>query len=166
MPKIRKLMRTEWYPRPHQIERKWMHGVETAVVNNVTNFPIIMYDEGLGAPSAYNAHPENASFAETVGPNCYPQSRINQIFCELTFNMTKLGLGEMDIIKIGYMPMFFAFLEDYTALDEKSTLDVAEILEMQTEATDRQGFPLYNTVKMVEPYAGVGTLATTVPGLT
>ncbi len=168
MPKIRKLMRTEWYPRPHHMEHKYMHGLETGVVNNVTNYPVIMYDEGLGAASAYNAHPEHSSFSETGGPNCFPQSRVNNIFCQVTFSLTKAAIETDNLhnVKVGYMPVFFAFLEDYTALDEKSTLVVSDVLEMQTESTDRQGYPLYNGVDMVEPYAGVGTLGTNVPGLT
>ena len=37
---------------------------------------------------------------------------------------------------------------------------------MQTESADRQGYPLYNGVKMVEKYSGSATLSASVPGLT
>ena len=59
-----------------------------------------------------------------------------------------------------------SFLEDYIAIDELSSLETQDVLEMQSEATDRQGYPLYNAVDMVAKYTGSSTLATNVPGLT
>jgi hypothetical protein len=64
------------------------------------------------------------------------------------------------------MPIHMAFKNDYIAIDEKSQKEVQDVLCMQTESTDRQGYPLYNGVKMVEKFNGMGTLDANVPGLT
>ena len=48
------------------------------------------------------------------------------------------------------MPITTSFLEDISAKDELSTLTVGQILEMQTESTDRQAYPLWNNVNMLD----------------
>jgi len=162
-----KLMKSKWYPRPHSMKHRWGHSLDTAAVNDFTIYPIAMYDEGLGAPSTYEANPEHASFVEAAEPNCFPESRIDNIFCQLTLNMGKPCITDsIRAVKVCYMPIFTAFPTDYTAIDNLSTLEIQDILELQMETTDRQGFPLYNAVDMIAPFTGSTTLATNVPGLT
>ncbi len=163
-----KLMRTKWYPRPHDLRHSWNHGLETAVQNVGTMYPIVMYDEGLGTPSAYEANPENAAFVEDGAPNNFVGSRLDLILAKFRFSMTKAALetDNLHVITGMFMPVFLSFKEDYTAIDELSSAEIQDILELQTETTDRQGFPLYNNVKMVEKYANSALLAATVPGLT
>ncbi len=142
--------------------------METAVVNQTTIYPICMYDEGLGAPSAYEAHPENAAFVEAAEPNCFPDSKVDVVLAQLQFSMTKGALvtDALDAIKVGYMPIMTSFINDYTAIDELSSTEVQDVLELQTEATDRQGFPLYNAVDMPDKFGTtVANLPTNVPGL-
>ncbi len=162
------LMKTKWYARPHNMNINWGHGMETGVTNEATIIPITMYDEGLGSPTAYEANPEHASFVEAAEPNCFPESRINIITAKLTVMMTKAALetDKLPAIKFAYMPIFTTF-DDQIANDEVSGLDIGEILELQTESTDRQAFPLFNAVDMLAgTQAAVSTLATNVPGLT
>ncbi len=163
-----KFQKVKNYPRPHQMEHSWMHGLETAVANEYTIYPIAMYDEGLGAPSAYEANPENSAFVEAAAPNCFINSRIDFIISEFIFSLTKAALETdgLHAVKCCFMPITMSFKEDYIAIDELSSLEVQDVLEMQTEATDRQGFPLYNDVKMVERVANSALLAATMPGLT
>ncbi len=161
------LMRTTWYPSPHNMEIAVGFNIESAVKHD-TNFPVCFYDEGLGTPSALETHPENAAFAEQANGNCFPDSRINNIFTSVEFHLTK-GLLETDkvhALKCYYMPIFLSFKEDYIAIDELSSSETQDILKMQTEATDRQGFPLYNNNKLAEKFTGGGTFPTTQPGLT
>ncbi len=161
-----KFMKTKWYPRPHHFRNDWNNGIETAVGNEATIYPILMHDEGLGAPVSYNANPEHASFVVAAEPNCYPESRVNLVIADMTFNMTKSALvtDNIDAVNIAFMPVFFSFKESYTAIDELTSAEVQDVLEMQTESTDRQGFPLYNNVNMKTSKASV--LAAKVPGLT
>lgn len=162
-----RLSKVKEYPRPHDMKHAWQHGMERGS-DDTTIYPLMMYDEGLGAPSAYEAHPEHASFVTTDAPNVFPESRTEKIFSKFEFSMTKgaLETDKVHAMKFAVMVVKLAFIKDYTAIDELSSLETQDIVEYQTESTDRQGYPLYIGTKMVEKYAGSGTLATIVPGLT
>jgi hypothetical protein len=165
---VKRLAKTTQYPQPHNDTFSWAHGLETATNDRATILPIIMYDEGLGAPSGRQTHPEHSSFSEVSYPNCFVDSRINRAYVELRFTLTKgaLETDKIHALNIAFMPIFTAFKEDYTAIDEKSQWEVQDILELQTEDTDRQGYPLYNGVDMTEKYSGSCDLDAAVPGLT
>ncbi len=163
-----KLMRQRWYPRPHNFEKGWMHGLETGVVNRATIIPILHYDEGLGSPSTYEANPENASFAEYGGSSCFVGSRVDLILSEFRFELTKAALetDKLHIVRCAFMPIFTSFKEDLIVIDELSSNEIQDVLELQSEATDRQAFPLYNGVKMVEKHTNSALMHADEPGLT
>ncbi len=161
-------MKTTWYARPHNFEHTWAHGLETAVVNNATIYPLIMYDEGLGTPSDYEANPEHASFVEAAEPNCYPESRIDNVLMKLRFSLTKAALetDKLHMVKCAFMMIHTAFKEDLTANDELTGLDIGELLELDSEATDRQTYPLWNDVDMPDMYgSSAANLPANVPSL-
>ncbi len=162
-----KLMKTKWHPNPHDLKHSWTHGIESGVSDSSTIYPVIMYDEGLGAPSALKTNPENASFVQSNAPNVFVGSRIDNVISQFVFSLTKAALetDKIHALKVGVMPIFTAFINDYIAIDELTSLEIQDILELQTESTDRQGFPLYNSVKMDEAFANSSLLAATVPGL-
>ncbi len=163
-----RMVKTKIYPRPHDFKNSWGHGLESAVVNQATIYPIVMNDEGLGTPSAYESNPKNAAFVQAAEPNCFPESRVDLVLAKLTLSLTKSAIetDKVHALKIAFMPIFLSF-DDYTAIDELSALEIQDILEMQTESTDNQGFPLYNAVDMKVGYAAAQqVMPTNVPGLT
>lgn len=144
----------------------WLHSAEGN--NDSTILPLAMYDEGLGAPSGKTTNPDHASFSIDQRPNCYVESRINKIKCKVTFSLTK-GAVETDkvvALRFAYMPIHTAFKENLDIVDEATSLTIKEILELQSEDTDRQCYPLWNGTKMVEKFSGSATLNAAVPGLT
>lgn len=162
------LARSKWYSRPHDMQLAWAHNIEEASDLSTTEVPIVMYDEGLGNPASYNAHREHSSFAEYNGPNCYPDSKIFSISAKLRFYLSKTALetDKLKAVRVAYMVKSLAFEGDYTAKDELTALETEDILEVQHETTDRQGYPLWNGTKVTEKWAGSATLGTDVPGLT
>lgn len=162
------LMKDKWFPLPHNTQHSWCHGIETGTANSTTIYPLCMYDEGLGSPSGRDTNPEHASFAEVSYPNIHVDSRVNSVFAVLELSLTKgaLETDKITALRIGVMPIFTSFLENLTAKDEKSTMEIEDILELQHEDTDRQCYPLYNGVKMTEKFTGSATLSASVPGLT
>ncbi len=161
-------MKTTWYARPHNLQTSWAHGLESAVVNDTTIYPLIMYDEGLGSPSTYEANPEHASFVEANEPNCFPESRIDNVMMKIRFSLTKLALetDKLHMVRCAFMMIHTAFKEDLIANDELSGLDISEILELDSETTDRQAYPLWNDVDMKDAYGTTAALlATNVPSL-
>ncbi len=167
MPFRSKLMKTRWFPRPHDMDHKISFNLEGAT-GHFTSYPLVGYDEALGAPDSYNANPEHASFVEINEPNCFPGSRIDSFKTTLEFALSKgtITTDAIPAVKFGFLPYALAFKEDYTAIDELSSVEIQDVLELQTEDTDRQGFPLYNGTDFTLPYTGSGTLGTNVPGLT
>jgi hypothetical protein len=165
-----KLQKQKWFPRPHDMTHVYAHRINAGNPKQTTIYPICMYDEGLGSPSAYSANPENASFAEVAMPNCYAESRVDAIATEFTFSLTKEALetDKLHVVRLAYMPIFPAFKEDYVALDELSTNETQDILRLQTESTDRQGYPLWlgGSQKMDARFNNSAVLDANVPGLT
>ncbi len=161
-------MKTTWYARPHNMNHSWAHSLESATVNNTTIYPLLMYDEGLGTPSAYEANPENTAFIEAGERNCYPESRIDNVFMNIRFSLTKLALetDKLHMVRMAFMMIHTAFIEDLTANDELSGLDISEILELDSETTDRQAYPLWNDVDMADAFGTTAAnLPTNVPSL-
>ncbi len=164
----KRMTKVEEYPQPHSIDLSMLFELDNAAIDS-TIIPWCLYDEGQGNPTALETNPRNASFAVTTKPNCFVNSRIDQILGSITFAMTSKALDDnIPAIKVAFMPIKMAFIEDYTADDELSGLAVQEIVEMQTESTDRQGFPLYtgSANKIVEKFAGGATLHADMDGLT
>ncbi len=161
-----KMLKVRNYPRPHSVQHSWLKGLEDA--STATIYPILHSDEGLGAPGSYKAHPENAAFVETTATNCYSESRIDFIVSEFTFAFTKVAKATDGLIafNLSFMPIFTTFLDDLTANDELSGLDISEILELTSETTDRQTYPLFNDFKVVEKFSNSALMAATMPGLT
>jgi len=165
----KKLMKTQWFPRPHDFKHNWAHSVESgADTTRGTIYPLCMYDEGLGTPSAYEANPEHASFVESNGPNIFPKSRVDNIFCQGTFSLTKgtLETDKLTALTFATMEIYTSFEEDLLAKDELSGLTTKAILELQSETTDRQCFPLWSGVDLAILDPGFNILNTDVPGLT
>ncbi len=138
------LMKQKWWPQPHEINGSISFEFDDGTIDS-TIVPICFYDEALGAPSSKETNPENAAFAIVANePNCFVGSRVNRIFAEFRFSVTKDFMEDnIAALRMAVMPIHCAFSEDYTAVDELSGVTVANALELQTEATDRQGGPLY-----------------------
>lgn len=134
------LIKKTIYPRVHNNSQQFSLIPATAAQNS-TGVPLIRNDDALGDPKSLPTNPEHASFAETNSSGCYPDSRINKIFAQIQFNMSTetVATDALTNIKVVVIPVFMAFKEDYTAIDEKSQLEIQDVLHLQTEATDRQG---------------------------
>ncbi len=150
MPPNMRMMKVPEYPRPHEMTNNFSIPVESAGARATTIYPLITQDEGLGAMSAYESNPANASFVEINSAHCFPTSRINKIFAKLEVSMSKVMLetDKRHIVKFRTALIHTSFMDGELALDEISTLDLNEILELQNEQTDRQTFPLYNAVDL------------------
>lgn len=159
-------MRTKWWPQPHSRRVALMFELDNAVIDS-TILPIAFYDEGLGTPSALETNPENAAFAISTDPNCFVGSRVNLVTAKLRFALTSKAIDDnIPSIRMAFMPLNLSFLEDYTAVDELTSIDVKDVLELQTESTDRQGGALYAGTDIPAAYTGSDSLGTGVPFLT
>ncbi len=158
MPNTSMLRKVRTYPHPHRMAGSFSLEFDDATIDS-TILPICHYDEGQGAPDSYNSHPQNAGFTVANKSNCMVDSRVNSVFCQLEIAATsKFFDDNISAIKVGVMPIFMAFKEDYDAKDEITGLAVKTILGMEYETTDRQGRPIFTAAKMAEKYAGSNDL--------
>lgn len=127
--------------------------------------PILIQDEGRGAPSTISTHPENSSFAPYAGPNCFPDSRVNRAFAKINMSLTKhcWDVDKIEMLRVMIIPIYISFLENLTARDEKTGSEIEDLLELQHETTDRQTYPIYNGTKLSGDTLALGA---DVPGLT
>ncbi len=161
-------MKTTWFPRPHNSAMTWYNTLsKDSLIAPATICPLVMYDEGKGNPNSYNSNPANSAFAETDEPNCYPESKIEKIQCHLNFRLTTgaINVDKIPVIKVGFMPIFTSF-DDIDAKDEVSGETIGTVLELQSEDTDRQTYPLWNGTDMGVHMTGLNILPASVPGLT
>ncbi len=165
MPMIKKQPSTS-YPRIHNQTLRWTHNLEATADNDSTIIPIAFYDEAI-SPSTISTNPENAAFTEVDSMNCMPDSRIDNINCEVTFSLTKgaLETDKLHMVRGMFLELHTSF-EDINATDELSGDTVGTILELETESTDRQCMPLYSTVKMPETISNSALMDALQPGLT
>lgn len=156
------------YPRPHDFQLNFGMGLEAAVNNETTIVPIIQYDEELGVINSYKSNPQNSSFAEYAGSSCYPQSRINKVYAQFDFNMSKEALetDKVHVTKFATMEIYDSFKNAELAVDEVSTLNLNDILELQNDATDRYTYPLFNGVDMKTSKTSSNNLPANEEGLT
>ncbi len=138
------------------------HLRDSLTTRSSTIFPIVMNDDARGDPMDLNVHPEHAAWVEDVTPNCFPDSEIRRMRIIIDIIVPKAVGSQSNIVKFNYGLIATAFPEDLDAKDEKSTLTLKEILELQKESTDRQTYPLWSGIDLV----GASTLSTNVPGLT
>ncbi len=165
--RVKQFTKVEMYAQPHELRYKFAFELDDATLDS-TICPIAFYDEGMGTPTALETHPENSAFAVVTNQaNCFINSRVNLVLARLRFALTSKALDEnLPSIRMAFMPIHMAFIDDYTAIDELSTLEVQDVLEMQTETTDNQGGPLYvAATDLPEPTAAQALLATTIPFL-
>ncbi len=159
-------MKSIWYPRIHDSKMSFYMTAYPGT-NHATICPLVMYDEGKGNPASFNSHPENAGFAEVDEPNCYPDSRLEKISCMVGFQLSKAAIETDKIrnLKVGFMPIFTSF-EDLAAKDEVTGETIGTILEMTSEATDRQAYPLWSGTKGGANWTNSDLIPAAVPGLT
>ncbi len=163
----KKLMKSTWYPQPHKINGGCAFEADDATLDS-TIIPVCFYDEGLGAPTGKETNPRNSAFAIVAGEgNCFVGSRVNDINGILRFSLSSLfNDSNLPSLRFAWMPIYMAFKENYTAIDELSSLEVQDILELQTESTDRQGGALYVAAKdLPEKATGDAVVGTNTPFL-
>ncbi len=95
-------------------------------------------------------------------PNCYPDSEIRNLHVVVDIFATADASAILPSLLFEYALISCAFPEDLDAKDEKSGLTVKAILELQSETTDRQCYPLYTGDNLLSG----STLHAEVPGLT
>ncbi len=138
------------YPLPHNFNYSFALSPETATKNS-TMIPLLRSNEALTAPDNIEVNPSHPQFAEETGSFIQPDSIVPKMNIHMDANMDK-GLTEVDkirFLKFNWMPVYFAFEDMYTAIDNKTDTEVEDIIPMIRTASTKQATPLYNNVKLL-----------------
>lgn len=149
------------------MQHSWGYEMDNSNIET-TIYPICLYDEGQGSPSAYEANPMHSSFVVADSPNCFPESRIDNIYTTVQLALTSKAIDDnIPAIKMAYMPIYTTF-DDLTAIDELSSQEIQDALEMQSESSDNQAFPLFtgSANKMAERFSNSSLIGADMAGLT
>ncbi len=146
----------------HEFHGSFGIAPNSSTVRYGTIIPLIMNDDALGDPMSFNANPEHASWSEQARPNCYPDSEVRSLRFSCDVFMPGPTANTLPYADFEYALISCAFPEDLDAIDEKSGLSLKEVVELQHESTDRQCYPLWNAVDMLDG----STMHSDVPGLT
>lgn len=167
MPGMFRLSKVKQFPQPHDISLAWFQSLEDASSRTGTIIPIAFHDEAK-LPSAVYTNPEHASFAETDNANCSADSRVNSIQATLRISMTAPArtTDNLQAARIGFTIIHCAFKEDLTAIDELTSVETQDVLELTSEATDRQTYPVYSGTDYTAKYGTSSTMGADQPGLT
>lgn len=149
------------YDAVHEFYGSFSMSPESTTANYNTIIPIIMNDDARGDPMDLMVHPEHASWSELAFPNCFTDSEIKGMRITVFILIPPGVANEISQLMMEYALISSAFPEDLDAKDENNALTVKEMLELQKETTDRQCYPLWNTVNLVSG----SLLHANVPGL-
>ncbi len=151
------------YPLPHNFNYDFGLAVEN-VLKASTIIPIIKCSESINAADTIEVNPSHANFAEETGSVIQPDSIIPKINIHMNAQMKKsLHItSAVKFIKFNWMPIYFAFEDMYTAVDNKTDTEVEDILPMVRSAGTKSANALYNNNKLLleEDYP-ISTINTT-----
>ncbi len=138
---------------------------DASVARHSTIVPYFNHDEEVtSVPSALHVNPIHADFAESSDISVHSDAKIKNFNLDFDVALTEFctETEKIKAMKFWYWPMYMAFLEDYTPIDEISGTAVQAIVGMTTTAANEEGWPLWNAQKCV--YGD--TMAANVLGLT
>ncbi len=151
------MLKVENWPKIHQINLNFFLNADDATRTKAgTIVPLITADEAMIASSFYT-NPRNTNFAPSDESHCCPQSNVNRISGSVQLSLAKFAI-ETDKVKqmrVTVIPIAVAF-EDLESIDEKTTTTIKAILELQSEATDRQTYPIYNGTDLIGDTTNLG----------
>lgn len=141
--------RMEEYPLPHDFKYYAKFGLESAVANFATIFPILKYTDEAGSVETIEVNPRNTNFAEEGGALINPGSIVPRISIKMDAFINETAIAEgVRRCKFFWMPIYTAFVEPMEAYDEKTSTTIESILKLQTDNTTQKTSPLYNGVDL------------------
>ncbi len=139
------------YPLPHNFDYQFGLSPEVATKNS-TIIPLITAREDCNAADTVEVNPSNSTFAEETGATVQPDSIIPKMNIAMTaqFNSVLDETDKIRYLKFHWMPLYLAFADMYTAIDNETDVEVEDILELIHIGASKHGGPLYNDVKLIK----------------
>lgn len=139
------------YPLPHDFSYNFGLSPETATKNSTICTLLRYVETPLTAIETIEVNPMNGSFAEETGPIVAPGSIIPKINLRIQAQMNQ-SMAETDqikFLKFNWMPIYMAFKDMYEAVDNKTDIEVEDILELTHTIAQKDATPLFNNAKCI-----------------
>jgi len=136
------------FPLIHEFDFGFGLSMEDETKNS-TIVPYQFQDNALVDFENIKTNPQNADFATVAYPNTMAGSYIP--WCLINWKMFLTPTDtEVSMCSMQTMLIHTSMLDRLTPFDKKTTLTNANLLELQSETTDEQCFPLWANVKLFE----------------
>ncbi len=149
------------YPLPHNFTYKFGLSLEASTKNS-TICTLFRATKKCGTVEAIEVNPKNAAFAEDGGTAVHMGSIIPRTSINITAQMTKgaIETDKLRSIKFTWFPIYTAFLNTLEAQDDKTSVEVEDILELLHTVGDESVGPLFSNVDLLDagnhPLSSVG----------
>ncbi len=138
------------YPLPHNFDYLFSLQAEDETKNSTIVTLLRSIGESPIAADSIEVNPKHASFGEETGPSCQLDSIIPRMMVNFHIKLSK-GAIETDKVKslrVNWMPIYFAFADTFEAKDDKTDVEVEDILEMSHNTSLQFADPLYGGVDL------------------
>ncbi len=153
--------RQQEYPLYHQFSYNFYLSAENTLADST--IVTLLHTSELGiAPEALEVNPSNATFAEDGGPGIFNGSIVPRIMIKMTAQLGEATVetDKLKYLKFHWMPIYTSFLDNLTAEDDKTAVEVEDILELQHATDNKDTYPLFNGTSM---YSGSDQPVSTLP---
>ncbi len=142
--------RAQEYPLPHAFDSIFQLSAEDASKDS-TLLTLLRSSEVATGVEAIEVNPRNPNFAEDTGPLIHNGSLVPKMSFKLTAKMSKVAetTDGMRAVTFSWFPIYIAFLDSLTASDDKTGVEVEDILELQHETTNKDTYPLNTAGKLI-----------------
>ncbi len=140
----------EQYPLNHKFSSSFGLGA-TSATKGATHIPILRASEDTANAEGVEVNPRHGAFAQETGMTCF----LGSIVPRIQFNMS-MFIPEAAILTgvrhlvVKFMPVYFAFVDSLQAQDDKTDIEVQDVLEVLSSPTKKDVTPLYGT-KLFSP---------------
>ncbi len=137
------------YPLPHNFTYRFSLGAENGNRES-TIATLIRSSEVATGVDAVEVNPRNAAFAEDTGPLIHMGSIVPRMTLSMRMTLSKAAI-ETDAVrklKVNWMPLYISFENSLTAKDDKTAVEIEDILELQHDTTNKDTYPLFATTKL------------------
>ncbi len=112
---------------------------------------LIRATEACTGAEAVEVNPRHPSFAEDGGAACFMGSIVPRMSVNFTISLTKLAIetDKMQQIAVRWMPIYTSFLSSLEAEDDKTAVQIEDILELTHNTDNKDVHPTHSTVNIV-----------------
>lgn len=149
------------YPLPHSFGQKFVLEAEDETKNS-TYVTIFRATESCVGAENVEVNPNNLSFAQDGGTAIHMGSIVPRVNFTMHASMSKLAIetDKMRAIRFTWMPIYTAFLDSLEAEDQKTAVQVEDVLELTHDTTNKDVTPTFSTVNLAaigsQPFTTVG----------